>query len=425
MNAEQKVCTQKELFQEESDEPPPMLNVLGAFAARPPASRINRRLFNVISPHTREFIKRFYPGLQDEQWNDWRWQIRNRIQSLKQFAQYAQVSEDEEKALSRGRKSFPFAITPYYLSLLSPSDPVDPLRLSVVPNICEYEIADDEKEDPLHEDASSPVPGLVHRYPNRVLFLATDFCSVCCRYCTRSRLIGNVHRENCRNNWAAAINYIEQHPEIEDVLISGGDPLTLPLQPLENLLSRLKQIKHLKLIRIGSKVPVVLPQRISLNLISMLKKYHPLFLSIHFTHPRELTPETQEACARLANAGIPLGSQTVLLKGINDNVQTMRELMMGLLSFRVRPYYLYQCDPIRGSRHFRTPVQTGLDIIQGLRGFISGYAIPHYVIDAPGGGGKIPLLPDYNRGHDGNKLLLRNYAGMLYQYPDCEQISCE
>jgi lysine 2,3-aminomutase len=425
MNTEQKVCTKKEAFQEEPDEPPSTCSAFNALAQRPPASRINRTLFNVISPYTREFIKRFYPDVQDEQWNDWRWQIRNRIQSLKQFTQYVRLSEQEEKALSRGRKSFPFAITPYYLSLLSPLDPLDPIRLSVVPNIREYEIAEDEKEDPLNEDACSPVPGLVHRYPNRVLFLATDFCSVCCRYCTRSRLIGNVHRENCRNNWAAAISYIEQHPEIEDVLISGGDPLTLPLQPLENLLARLKRIEHLKLIRIGSKVPVVLPQRISLNLVSMLKKYHPLFISLHFTHPRELTPETREACARLANAGIPLGSQTVLLKGINDKVQTMRELMMGLLSFRVRPYYLYQCDPIRGSRHFRTPVQTGLDIIQGLRGFISGYAIPHYVIDAPGGGGKIPLLPDYAGGHDGNNLLLRNYAGNLYQYPDFEQISCE
>ena len=425
MNAEEIICTQKEAFQEDTDEPPSTCSVLTALTAPPPVNRINRTLFNVISPSTRQFINRYFPGVRDEQWNDWRWQIRNRIQSVKQFTQYVQLSDEEEKALSRGRKSFPFAITPYYLSLISPFDPSDPVRMSVVPNIREYDIAEDEKDDPLNEDGCSPVPGLVHRYPNRVLFLATDFCSVCCRYCTRSRLIGNVHRENCRNNWAAAIEYIEQHPEIEDVLISGGDPLTLPLQPLENLLARLKRIEHLKLIRIGSKVPVVLPQRISLNLVNMLKKYHPLFISIHFTHPRELTEETKEACARLANAGIPLGSQTVLLKGINDNVQTMRELMMGLLSFRVRPYYLYQCDPIRGSKHFRTPVQTGLDIIQGLRGFISGYAIPHYVIDAPGGGGKIPLLPDYTRGYDGNNLQLCNYAGNLYQYPDTEPSPCE
>ncbi len=422
MNAEEIICTQKEAFQEDADEPPSTCSVHTPINA---PHRINRTLFNVISPKTREFINRFFPDVKDDQWNDWRWQIRNRIQSLKQFTQYVQLSDEEAQALSRGRKSFPFAITPYYLSLISPTDPSDPIRMSAVPNIHEYDIADDEKDDPLNEDGCSPVPGLVHRYPNRVLFLATDFCSVCCRYCTRSRLIGNVHRENCRNHWAEAINYIEQHTEVEDVLISGGDPLTLPLQPLENLLARLKRIEHLKLIRIGSKVPVVLPQRISLNLVNMLKKYHPLFISIHFTHPRELTEETKEACARLANVGIPLGSQTVLLKGINDNVQTMRELMMGLLSFRVRPYYLYQCDPIRGSKHFRTPVQTGLDIIQGLRGFISGYAIPHYVIDAPGGGGKIPLLPDYTRGYSGNNLQLRNYAGNLYQYPDTEQSPCK
>ena len=422
MNVEEIICTQKDALQEDPDEPPSMSSVI---TAPPPAvNRTNRALFNIISPSTREFINRFFPDVKDEQWNDWRWQIRNRIQTQKQFNQYVQLSDDEEKALSLGRKSFPFAITPYYLSLVSPLDPADPIRMSVVPNIHEYDLAEDEEEDPLNEDGCSPVPGLVHRYPNRVLFLVTDFCSVCCRYCTRSRLIGNVHRENCRNNWAAAIEYIEQHTEIEDVLISGGDPLTLPLQPLENLLARLKRIEHLKLIRIGSKVPVVLPQRISLNLVNMLKKYHPLFISIHFTHPRELTAETKEACARLANAGIPLGSQTVLLKGINDNVPTMRELMMGLLSFRVRPYYLYQCDPIRGSKHFRTPVQTGLDIIQGLRGFISGYAIPHYVIDAPGGGGKIPLLPEYKRGYSGNNLLLRNYAGNIYQYPDTEPLLC-
>lgn len=422
MNAEEIINTQKEAFQEDTDEPPSRCSVI---TAPPPVIRTSRTLFNVISPSTREFINRFFPDVKDEQWNDWGWQIRNRIQTQKQFTQYVQLSNEEEKALSRGRKSFPFAITPYYLSLISPFDAQDPLRMSVVPNIREYDVADDEKEDPLNEDSCSPVPGLIHRYPNRVLFLATDFCSVCCRYCTRSRLIGNVHRENCRNNWAAAIEYIEQHPEIEDVLISGGDPLTLPLLPLENLLARLKRIEHVKLIRIGTKVPVVLPQRISLNLANMLKKYHPLFISIHFTHPKELTAETREACNRLANAGIPLGSQTVLLKGINDNVQTMRELMMGLLSFRVRPYYLYQCDPIRGSKHFRTPVQTGLDIIQGLRGFISGYAIPHYVIDAPGGGGKIPLLPEYKRGYSGNNLLLQNYAGNLYQYPDTDPQLCK
>lgn len=384
-----------------------------------------RATFSVIGEQTRQFKLAHFPGVTDEQWSDWRWQIKNRIQSAEQFQRHFPLLDDELNALTRGRRSLPFAITPYYLSLISPDDPADPIRQAVVPSCQEFEIAEDEQEDPLNEEGCSPVPGLVHRYPNRVLFLVTDFCSVCCRYCTRSRLIGKVHRENCRNNWIAAIEYIERHPEVEDVLISGGDPLTLPLAPLEGLLNRLRAIKHVKIIRLGSKVPAVLPQRVTPNLVNMLRKYHPLYLSLHFTHPRELTPETTEACRLLANAGIPLGSQTVLLKGINDNVQTMRDLLMGLLAIRVKPYYLFQCDPIRGSKHFRTPVQTGLDLIRGLRGFISGYAIPHYVIDAPGGGGKIPLLPDYTRGYNGNNLQLRNYAGNLYQYPDTEPSPCE
>ncbi|NLF93193.1 MAG: KamA family radical SAM protein [Oligosphaeraceae bacterium] len=416
-----------DLTEQQSDEPPLLLSQ-NRFAASIRLSGLKtsaaRSAFNVISDASRAYKQQHFPGVSDAQWNDWHWQIKNRIQSGAQFQQHCQISADEAQALQLGRNGFPFAITPYYLSLISPDDPLDPLRLAVVPSTLEYELAEDEKLDPLDEEGSSPVPGLVHRYPNRVLLLATDFCSVCCRYCTRSRLIGRVHRENCRHNWSAAIEYIEQHPEIEDVLISGGDPLTLPLAPLENLLSRLRRIEHLKIIRIGSKVPAVLPQRITPTLVNMLRKYHPLFISLHFTHPRELTPETGEACRLLANAGIPLGSQTVLLKGINDNVETMRKLMMGLLAFRVRPYYLYQCDPIRGSKHFRTPIQTGLDIIHGLRGFISGYAIPHYIIDAPGGGGKIPLIPDYTRGYEGQDLMLENYAGKTYRYPDCGRSQC-
>lgn len=380
--------------------------------------------FNVISPSARAFKTAYFPQIDDDQWNDWHWQIKNRIRTKDEIKKYLRLTDDEEKALNQGRRSFPFAITPYYLSLIDPEDPHDPIRMAAIPSAKEYLIADDETDDPLSEEKTSPVPGLVHRYPNRVLFLATNFCSTCCRYCTRSRMIGNIHHKFSKAYWEKAFQYIEEHKEIEDVLISGGDPLTMPTQTLEYLLSRLHQIRHLKYLRIGTKVPAVLPQRITPSLVKMLKKYHPLFVSIHFMHPNELTPETKEACARLADAGIPMGSQTVLLKGINDTIPAMRELMMNLLSFRVKPYYLYQCDLIKGSKHFRTSVQTGLDIIRGLRGFISGYAIPHYVIDAPKGGGKIPLLPKYVQGHKDGMLVLKNFMDKNYYYPDAENDAC-
>ena len=263
------------------------------------------------------------------------------------------------------------------------------------------------------------MPGLVHRYPDRVLFLVTDFCSTYCRYCTRSCMVGNGKGLPFdRGQWEKAIAYIENSPAVRDVILSGGDPLTLSDEILEWLLSRLRKIRHVEFLRIGTKAPVVLPQRITPALTRMLKRYHPLWISIHFTHPDELTPETTLACDRLADAGIPLGSQTVLLSGINDDLDTMKRLMHGLLKIRVKPYYLYQCDPILGSSHFRTPVGKGLEIIRGLRGYTTGYAVPSYVIDAPGGGGKIPLLPEYIVGRDGDDLLLKNYEGNTYRYPD-------
>jgi lysine 2,3-aminomutase len=264
------------------------------------------------------------------------------------------------------------------------------------------------------------VPGIVHRYPDRALFLVANTCASNCRYCTRSRMVENPDNNSIffQAQWEQAIAYIEAHPEVRDVLLSGGDPLTLSDEKLDWLLSRLHRIPHVEFLRIGTKAPVVMPQRITVSLARVLKRYHPLWMSIHFTHPDELTPETVEACARLADAGIPLGSQTVLLSGINDTVDTMKALMHGLLKARVKPYYLYQCDPIVGSSHFRTPVQKGLEIIQGLRGHTSGYAVPAYVIDAPGGGGKIPLLPEYLVGRDGDDLVLRNYQGMQFRYPD-------
>ena len=329
------------------------------------------------------------------------------------------LSADERAALTGHAGALPVGITPYYGSLLDRTDAMQPLRRTVVPVGAENITSPGEARDPLGEDGDAPVPGLIHRYPDRVLFLVSAFCSVYCRYCTRSRVVGNFGEYTFnRTQWEQAIAYIERTPTIRDVLISGGDPLDLSDDNLEWLLSRLRAIKHVEFLRIGTKVPAVLPQRITLALTRMLKKYHPLWMSIHFVHPDELSPETEEACSRLADAGLPLGSQTVLLRDINDNVATMQQLMHGLLRTRVRPYYLYQCDPITGSAHFRTPVEKGLEIIEGLRGHTTGYAVPQFVIDAPGGGGKIPLLPEYFLGREGDDVILRNFEGNTYRYPD-------
>lgn len=368
------------------------------------------------------FRSRFFPEATESDWNDWRWQLRHRITSIDELSRLIRLSEDELRAITHNREALPLSITPYYASLLDGENPHQPLRRTVVPVSAEYVRSPGESDDPLGEDAHSPVPGVVHRYPDRVLFLVTGFCSTYCRYCTRSRLVG--HRGEFRFNlaqWEQAIRYIEATPAIRDVLLSGGDPLTLPDQKIEWLLSRLHRIPHVEFLRIGTKVPAVLPQRITPALVRMLKRYHPLWMSIHFTHPDELTPEVAQACGRLADAGIPLGSQTVLLAGVNDDVETMKRLVHGLLKIRVKPYYLYQCDPISGSAHFRTPVKKGLEIIKGLRGYTTGYAVPNYVVDAPGSGGKIPLVPEYVVGRDGDYLILRNYEGNIYYYPDPDE----
>jgi lysine 2,3-aminomutase len=371
------------------------------------------------SPRTLSFRKHFFPEVSLAEWNSWHWQLKHRIRDMESLRKFLLLSEDERLALSRETHPLPVAITPYYASLIDRENPSQPIRRTVVPVTGEHFTAPGESEDPLGEEHDSPVPGLVHRYPDRVLFLVTDFCSTYCRYCTRSRIVGGGKRSPVNAaQWEKAIGYIERTPAIRDVLLSGGDPLTLSDEVLEWLISRVRKIPHVELLRIGTKVPVVLPQRITPALVRMLRKYHPLWMSIHFTHPDELTPETNQACERLADGGIPLGSQTVLLSGINDDVETMKRLVHGLLKVRVKPYYLYQCDPILGSSHFRTPVDKGLEIIRGLRGYTTGYAVPHYVIDAPGGGGKIPLLPEYFIGRSGNELLLRNYEGKVFCYPD-------
>lgn len=381
---------------------------------------LHHRTQFVIGPRAAAFMHEFFKDVSESQWNDWQWQLRHRIQDTGALNRIFQLSEDEKNALANRAGAFPFSITPYYASLIDGASGGGAIRRTVIPCSEEYYRSAGEEEDPLAEESDSVVPGIVHRYPDRVLFLVTDFCSTYCRYCTRSRMVGRECRTGMSDvtQWERALAYIRRNESIRDVLLSGGDPLTMSNDRLEWLLVRLRRIPHVELIRIGTKAPVVLPQRITLALTRMLKRYHPLWMSLHFTHPEELTPETRQACCRLADAGIPLGSQTVLLSGVNDDVPLMRQLFQGLLKLRVKPYYLYQCDPIPGSSHFRTPVRKGLEIIEGLRGHTTGYAVPSYVIDAPGGGGKIPLLPEYLRGKDGDDILLRNYRGSIYRYPD-------
>jgi lysine 2,3-aminomutase len=373
----------------------------------------------VCGERARAFRRRFFRDVGVAQWNDWGWQLRHRFRDLAGLERIVRLSESERKTVERIGGRLPVGITPYYASLMDPEDPDEPIRRTMIPTAGELIRGSGEAEDPLDEDGDSPVPGLVHRYPDRVLFLVTNFCATYCRYCTRARMVGHTGEYHFNpSQYQLALDYIAAHPEIRDVLLSGGDPLTMKDDRLEWILSRLRAIPHVEFVRIGTKIPAVLPQRITPQLVRMLRRFHPLWMSIHFMHPAELTPEVFQACARLADAGIPLGSQTVLMRGVNDDVATMRSLVHGLLRARVRPYYIYQCDPIVGSEHLRTPVEKGLEIIAGLRGHTTGYACPTFVVDGPGGAGKIALLPDSVVGRDGDDLLLRNYAGEVCRYPD-------
>jgi lysine 2,3-aminomutase len=380
-------------------------------------ARINGNLCTIpVSEGPSRFRERFYPDISLQQWNSWQWQMTHSITTWEQLKRFFSLSEQEILSAQKQQR-LPLRITPYYASLIDPEEAMQPIRRTMIPVIQELLVSPEEKADPLGEENQSPVPQLVHRYPDRVLFLTTGVCAAYCRYCTRSHMVSRKDKvHSSLGAWEEALHYIRSHPGIRDVLLSGGDPLTMSDSRLEYLLSRLRNIPHVEIIRIGTKVPVVLPQRITPGLVRMLRKYHPLLMSIHFTHPEEITPEVSFACNRLADAGIPLGSQTVLLRGINDEVDIYKSLAQKLLKMRVKPYYLYQCDQIPGSSHFRTPVSRGLDIIRGLRGFTSGYAIPHFVIDAPGGGGKIPLLPDYVTERNREGYLLRNYEGKHYLY---------
>jgi lysine 2,3-aminomutase len=414
-----------------AEEPPERgSNVIASPAARsrrplPAATQLQKSIARrdrarfCVSERSAEFLARLYPQASVDDWNDWRWQNRHRVRTLADLERMIDLSDDERTAIKQHTGALPVGITPYYASLLDRADPLQPLRRTVVPVLGEYVLSRGENDDPLGEDSHSPVPGLVHRYPDRVLLLVTNFCSVYCRYCTRARMVGSVgERSVKKSDIEAALEYIEQTPVVRDVLISGGDPLSLDDDRLEYILKRLRGIPHVEFVRIGSKQPVVQPMRITPSLTRILKRYHPLWMSLHFTHADEITPEVAEACGRLADAGIPLGSQTVLLKGVNDDTVTMKKLMHGLLRIRVKPYYLYQCDPISGSAHFRTPVAKGIELIRGLRGHTSGYAVPTFVVDAPNGGGKTAIAPDYVLGHDNGDLVLQSYDGGQYRYPD-------
>ncbi len=376
--------------------------------------------------------KELFPHVSDEEWNDWLWQVKNRIGNVEQLKNFLDLTREEELNVIDTTKVFRMAITPYYLSLIDPNDPIDPIKRQSVPSIKETHEVSADLQDPLHEDSDSPVPGITHRYPDRVLFLITHVCSMYCRHCTRRRFAGHVDKAPTKEQVDKAIEYIANTPSVRDVLLSGGDPLLLSDKRLEYIISNLRKIPHVEIIRIGSRTPCVMPQRITPELCSMLKKYHPIWLNTHFNHANEITDDSKKACAMLADAGIPLGNQSVLLRGINDCIPVMKKLVHELVKMRVRPYYLYQCDLSRGLSHFRTTVAQGIDIIEGLRGHTSGFCVPTFVVDAPGGGGKIPVMPNYLISQGNNRVVLRNYEGVITTYeepkfytPGCPNVSDE
>ncbi|MGE5224517.1 MAG: lysine 2,3-aminomutase, partial [Omnitrophica WOR_2 bacterium] len=358
-----------------------------------------------------------FADIPDEKWNNWRWQLSNRINTPEEFEKVIPLTESERKALSAPHL-FRVDITPYFISLINPDDPDDPIRKQVVPTDKELVPFTAMMADSLAEDRHSPVPGLVHRYPDRVLMLVTTQCASYCRYCTRSRIVGDPSATFSRAEFEMQIEYLKRTPQVRDVLLSGGDPLVLAPKILEEILSRLREIPHIEIVRIGSRVPVFLPMRVTEELTEMLQKYHPLWMNIHVNHSNEITAELDQACDRLTRAGIPLGNQSVLLAGVNDNVHVQRKLVHDLVRIRVRPYYLYQCDLVEGAGHFRTPVAKGIEIMEGLRGHTSGYAVPTYIVDAPGGGGKIPLAPNYLLSMSDHKIVLRNFEGFITTYEE-------
>jgi lysine 2,3-aminomutase len=353
-----------------------------------------------------------------EDWHDWHWQVRNRITTLEQLKQVVDLTAEEEEGVEKCLQTFRMAITPYYASLIDQENLNCPIRKQAIPTAQELHWPESDMADPLHEDVDSPVAGLTHRYPDRVLLLVTDQCSMYCRHCTRRRMAGGTDKASTRTKIDAAIDYVRHTPAVRDVLISGGDGLLIGDELIEHILKQLKEIPHVEMVRFGSRTPVVMPQRITPELCSMLKKYHPIYLNTHFNHPREITPEAEAACARLADAGIPLGNQSVLIAGVNDCPQVMKKLSHELLRIRVRPYYIYQCDLTQGISHFRTSVAAGIEIIENLRGHTTGLGVPTFVVDAPGGGGKIPVMPQYMISQSPHRVVLRNFEGGVYSYTE-------
>ena len=359
----------------------------------------------------------YWADVSDEDWNNWRWQLANRMNSVEDFGRIINLTDEEVEGLT-APDMFRVDITPYFASLIDPNDPNCPIRRQVMPTGRERRAFDGMMDDSLAEDAHSPVPGIVHRYPDRVLMLLTTQCASYCRYCTRSRIVGDSHVVFSKARFEAQFEYLRNTPQIRDVLLSGGDPLAIAPKMLEYVLEQLRSIPHIEIIRIGSRVPVFMPQRITDELVNVLKKFHPLWLNVHINHPKEISPELSQALTKLADAGIPLGNQAVLLAGINDSVDIQRELNYKLVRNRVRPYYLYQCDLVKGAGHFRTTVSKGIEIMEGLRGHSSGYSVPTYVVDAPGGGGKIPVNPQYVISQTPGKVILRNYEGYITVYDE-------
>lgn len=360
--------------------------------------------------------EQFFNSVPEKDWNDWKWQFRHRITTIEELAKYLPLSSKEQAQINLVIQKYPFAVTPYYLSLIHPEDPTDPIRKQAIPCFDEIAMADMGEEDPLEEKRDSVVPGLVHRYPDRVLMVLTDICPMFCRHCTRKREWQHGGWVRKAEEIEPMLDYIRNNPQVRDVIISGGDVLTLSTERLEKVLYKLRMIETVEIIRIGSRYPVVLPQRIDDELCNMLSKYGPIWLNTHFNHPNEVTPEAAKAVDKLVRAGVPVNNQTVLLRGINDNVETQLKLSHALLKSKARPYYLFQCDEVQGTEHLRTPVETGINIIEGMRGYTSGLAVPTFVIDLPSGGGKVSLQPDYVLSHTKERLILRNYQGRIITF---------
>ena len=361
-----------------------------------------------------------WKDVDEAQWNDWQWQIANRITTVDELSQVISLTDEEQEVIEKSLNMLRMAITPYYASLMDPDDPTCPIRMRAVPTILETDISPEDKADPLHEDVDSPTPGLTHRYPDRILFLITDQCSMYCRHCTRRRMAGETDRPLPQDKIDNMIAYVRSNKGVRDVLLSGGDPLTLSTDRLEYIVAKLHEIPHVEIVRYGSAVPVVLPQRITDELLAMMKKYQPVWLNTHFNHPKEMTAESREALAKLADAGIVMGNQSVLLKGVNDCPYIMKELVQRLVQNRVRPYYMYQCDLSQGISHFRTSIGKGIEIMEYLWGHTTGFAVPRFILDVPGGAGKTPISPCYVLSRNDRTTIFRNYEGVIAKYTEPE-----